>query len=254
MPLPWTRTLELQQPPMNGSDVTIMLGLVARTGIFRKKFGLASSEVFDAQAASMLLAVASDDGYVDDGKTAAARGKLYKIYVPVHRNRSIETWATLSNASGAVLLTFKVHAHGHNSDNNSPDGTALNLFTTNGNTPTGLMSLDFNSPEPDPVSYGPYPINRAVAGIPTAGANQSNAALLVPHIRSGILVHTGEWSGWAPPMEMPNSAGCLHSWPQFIHQIAELLPTLGVKMRNNTGGAMPYPYETQGLLSVELVG
>ena len=33
MPLPWTRTLELQQPPMNGSDVTIMLGLVARTGI-----------------------------------------------------------------------------------------------------------------------------------------------------------------------------------------------------------------------------
>ena len=50
--------------------------------------------------------------YVDDGKTAAARGKLYKIYVPVHRNRSIETWATLSNASGAVLLTFKVHAHG----------------------------------------------------------------------------------------------------------------------------------------------
>ena len=85
-------------------------------------------------------------------------------------------------------------------------------------------------------------------------ANQSNAALLVPHIRSGILVHTGEWSGWAPPMEMPNSAGCLHSWPQFIHQIAELLPTLGVKMRNNTGGAMPYPYETQGLLSVELVG
>ena len=29
---------------------------------FRKKFGLASSEVFDAQAASMLLAVALDDG------------------------------------------------------------------------------------------------------------------------------------------------------------------------------------------------
>ena len=53
--------------------------------------------------------------YVDDGKTAAARGKLYKIYVPVHRNRSIETWATLSNASGAVLLKFKVHAHGKSS-------------------------------------------------------------------------------------------------------------------------------------------
>ena len=65
-------------------------------------------------------------------RPASARGKLYKIFVPVHRNRSIETWATLSNATGAVLLAFKVHAHGKDT---------RNLFTNDGNTPTGLMSL-----------------------------------------------------------------------------------------------------------------
>lgn len=264
MPLPWTRPLQHTSPAMTGSDVTIAQALLNRwsgsnalneSGVydaatadavsqFRSAFRIGSGgATFDSATAEKLLEVASDDGYKDDGQPASARGKLYKIFVPVHRNRSIETWATLSNATGAVLLAFKVHAHGKDT---------RNLFTNDGNTPTGLMSLDFNSPEPDPVSYGPYPINRAVAGIRTPGP-QSNAELLVPNIRSGILVHTGEWPEWKPPMEMPNSEGCIHSWPQFIQQIALILPTLGVKMRNNTGGAMPYPYETQGILSVELI-
>jgi hypothetical protein len=81
-----------------------------------------------------------------------------------------------------------------------------------------------------PKLYGPYPVNRAVQGISvsaaqssvarstsTATANdsgtavllflQGNAAWLIPNIRDGILMHTGEWPGWTPPMAMPNSAG-----------------------------------------------
>jgi hypothetical protein len=38
-------------------------------------------------------------------------------------------------------------------------------FSGDGSTPTGLSTLDLNSPEPDPVSYGPYPINRFVQGL-----------------------------------------------------------------------------------------
>ena len=128
-----------------------------------------------------------------------------------------------------TLLTFVVRAHGKD---------ARNQFTTDGSTPTGLFGFDFNrcvfllfisvifnrkctfcpfscafcsdmkgkchSPEPDPVSYGPYPINRAVDGIQTtAGVSlQTNAELLLNNgIRSGILMHTGEWNqtiGWKP--------------------------------------------------------
>ena len=121
------------------------------------------------------------------------------------------------------------------------------------------MSLDFNSPEPDPVSYGPFPINRAVAGL-RATPLQSNAELLLNSgIRSGILLHTGEWNttiGWYPSKEkpglMPNSEGCVHSWPMYIQNIAELLPTLGVKMRKNPQTGKDYPFDPQGLLSVEL--
>lgn len=38
-----------------------------------------------------------------------------------------------------------------------------------GSTPTGLSTFDLNSPEPDPVSYGPYPVNRAVQGLKGIG-------------------------------------------------------------------------------------
>ena len=35
----------------------------------------------------------------------------------------------------------------------------LNEFTTNGNSVTGLIEVDLNSPEPDPDLYGPWPGN-----------------------------------------------------------------------------------------------
>jgi hypothetical protein len=39
--------------------------------------------------------------------------------------------------------------------------------------------------------YGPYPVNRFVRGL--AG----NAGWLVPEVRSGILLHTGEWANYS---------------------------------------------------------
>ena len=109
------------------------------------------------------------------------------------------------------------------------------------------MTFDLNSPEPIPKLYGPYPINRAVLGL------KGNAAFSMPHIRNGILMHTGEWPGWSPPAPMPNSAGCIHAWPASIERVWKLLVAQGVQVRKNPFGVLPYPYKPQGLLSVELV-
>ena len=129
-------------------------------------------------------------------------------------------------------------------------GPGLNQFAPDGDTPTGLMSFDLNSPEPIPKLYGPYPINRAVLGL------KGNAQWSLPHIRNGILMHTGEWhqyAGWNPPQPMPNSAGCIHAWPTSIEDVWHALVAEGVQVRKNPFGVLPYPYKPQGLLSVELV-
>jgi hypothetical protein len=54
----------------------------------------------------------------------------------------------------------------------------------------GLMTFDLNSPENDPVDFGPYPVNRAVQGL------KGNAFIVISNIRDGILLHTGEWPNW----------------------------------------------------------
>jgi len=115
-------------------------------------------------------------------------------------------------------------------------------------TPTGLTAVDPNSPEDEPEAFGPYPVTRFVEGL--AG----NARFLVPQQRNGLLVHTGKWAGWSEGQPMPNSDGCVHSWPQCVQSIAETLGRLGVGIRPNTDGALPYPYRPQGLASVFLVG
>ena len=69
------------------------------------------------------------------------------------------------------------------------------------------MTFDLNTPEDIVKFYGPYPVNRAVSGL------EGNAKFLLPNIRNGILMHTGEWPNWSPPEQMPNSAGCLHASP-----------------------------------------
>jgi hypothetical protein len=207
-----------------------------------------------------ILAVASDDGYVDDGRSASDQGYLYKLLIPVHRNRSIETNATFLDAHNNVLFRFTVRAKGHVVDgcgqamsepwpnfNNSGDG--LNTFTTDGRTPTGLIEIDPQTPEGDAKLYGPFPVTRFVRGL------RGNAAILLPHHRSGILLHTGQWgAAWQPPMSMPNSAGCVHTWPNNVERVWKTALSLGAVIRNNTNGKQPYPYRPQALASVYLVG
>lgn len=139
-----------------------------------------------------------------------------------------------------------------------------------------------------PVSYGPFPVNRAVQGIlgnaallesvydfhtisPSVSLSNS---LLLHSIRDGILMHTGLWPDWDPSMPMPNSHGCIHGhvwspssviivqfflfWPSSlqpddINKVWQILVGIGVQIRPNTFGALPYPYKPQGLLSVEQI-
>jgi len=192
----------------------------------------------------------SYDGYSDPLQFPLPNGALYKIYIPVHDNRSIETNATLYDANGTVLLQFVVRCHGQNDAN----GNQFNMFSPNGVTPTGLTTFDLNSPESDPVDYGPYPVQRAVQGLEGNSVfcmSNTNAS-----VRTGILMHTGEWwmKGWKAPMPMPNSDGCIHGWPNMIEAVWKTLVSIGVKVRKNPQTTLfPYPYATQGLLSIEQI-
>ena len=93
----------------------------------------------------------------------------------------------------------------------------LNQFTTNGDTTTGLIEVDLNTPEPDPDLYGPWNVVRFVRGV------DGNARFLQPNIRDGILLHTCNWTTasqpWDETMTMPNSAGCVQGHPTDIKKV-----------------------------------
>ena len=115
----------------------------------------AAAVTFDGVTAATLLDAHERDGVVDSAAlTAASYGLLYKISVPVHRNRSIETNATLYDANNTALMSFVVRAHGHDFANDPAvwpeysDTVGLNQFSNDGATPTGVMLCDLNSPEP----------------------------------------------------------------------------------------------------------
>lgn len=268
MPPPFTRELELRQPPLSGPDVVVLQHLLARgawaapaqTGAFDSATAAAvaaaapgSKGRLDAAAARSVLERCGADGYADDGRPAAARGRLYKLHVAVSRDRSREATATLLDAKNAVLVRFTARLHGADELGERPpwpsysDTPGLTQLAPDGNTPTGLYELDLNAPEPNATLYGPFPVNRAVVGL------EGNARFLLPHLRNGILVHTGAWPGWTPGTPMPNSEGCIHAGPEDVEAVWRALEGLGVEVRPNTGGALPYPYTPQGLLSVEEV-
>lgn len=145
---------------------------------------------------SVYIELHSADGVKDSGFTAASRGYLYKFFIPVYTNRSIESSGSLYDAQNNLIMTFPVRTHGHR-DEGSPSAPwpdfgngdyGLNQFTSNGATTTGLVEMDLNSPEPDPAMYGPWPVNRVVRGL------EGNAAFLLPYIRDGQLIHTGFYS------------------------------------------------------------
>jgi len=258
-PCPFTRYLQLQDPPLTGKDVIILQNLLLRspfvggkvyvTGIFDSNTSLALKSfqqgnsldpngILDPTTGEKLLSLQMSDGYKDDGKILP--GYKYKVHIAVPQNRSIEPTASLYDSGMNLIFQFRVRLHGQ---------PGRNQFCTNGDTPTGLSLFDLNSPEDNPKVYGPYPVNRVVQGL------SGNAKILLSNsvstIRSGILLHTGEWANWQPPEPMPNSDGCIHTWPEFCRTVWIHLISLGVEVRTNTGGQLPYPYVPQGLISIE---
>ena len=158
-----------------------------------------------------------------------------------------------------MLFTFATRTHGQSNPPsaawpNYNNSVGLNQFSSDGNTPTGLASIDLNSagPAQDEKYYGPYPVQRVIAGI--AG---NMALLLQPqssNIRSGILMHTGEWPGWSDGDQMPDSDGCIHVHPDDLDRINTILTTqLGVVVHNNTFSSKDYPYSPQGIISVQQI-
>ncbi|XP_046841485.1 uncharacterized protein LOC124435547 [Xenia sp. Carnegie-2017] len=271
MPKPFTRVLRISTPQQSGKDVVILQNLLTRsefvkikvipTGVYDKQTAKAVSEykignslksnitVFDNITAALVLYQLSYDRYKDDGFIPS--GYKFKIYVPVHRNRNIETDGILMNSKGLVLYKFRVRAHGAVDSS----GHTLNQLTTNGNTPTGLVECDLNTKEPDEKAFGPYPVVRAVKGLKgnaAIGKNENDTFL--SNYRFGILIHTGEWKHWNTTMNMPNSNGCMHVHPDDMKKIDDILiRELNVKANENPFGKMPYPYPCQGILSIEQI-
>lgn len=277
MPPPFTRQLFVTSPVMTGNDVLIAQTLLSRdksvssltvdgkfgsesaqaTSSFQQNNDLKVTGILDSISAQALLDLHGADNYKDSDFTAASMGYLYKIHVPVHANRSIETMATLFDKDNNVMLTFKTRQHGHREEGTQPwpdygnGDYGLNQFTSNGNTITGLVEIDLNSPEPDPQLYGPWPINRVVRGL------DGNALLLLPNIRDGVLFHTGNWTtseeNWDPSKDMPNSSGCIHAHPADVELIYKTLLSLGVTVNNNPFSGKNYPYKPQGVGVIELI-
>lgn len=274
MPLPFYRELKLSSPEMTGSDVIIAQNLLLRdsavsefnpngvysdtsdqaTRNFQEAHGLDVSGVVNEETAALLLELHSADGVKDTGFTAASMGYLYKFFIPVYKNRSIESAGVLYDKNNKILLTFPVRTHGHRDDGSSaewPDmgngDYGLNQFSSNGATVTGIVEVDLNSPEPDPALYGPWPVNRVVRGL------EGNGVFLLPNIRDGILLHTGNWTsgGWTPYSPMPNSAGCMHSYPEHVERIYQALVREGVVVNENTFSGKNYPYKPQGIAVIE---
>jgi lipoprotein-anchoring transpeptidase ErfK/SrfK len=80
---------------------------------------------------------------------------------------------------------------------------------------------------------------------------------VLPNIRDGLLIHTGNWSttsvDWDETMDMPNSSGCIHGHPTDVQKIYNILVSLGVKVNPNTYSGKNYPYKPQGIAVIELM-
>jgi len=227
VPFPFTRVLSLGD---TGNDVWVLQGLLRRSTLdleltgkfdrptaealvnFQTAHHMPGTGTLEAEDARRVLFELSHDSWVDPMLPSDGSWQ-YKIAVTITPNRALESRGLLLDGKNTILHSFPVRLHGHSIPATKEDWPAfdsesvgVNQFTSNGNTPTGLGWLDFNTPfAPEHhATYGPYHINRVVSGI--AG----NMGFLLPKVRSGILVHTGNWTGaagWTPEFDMPNSAG-----------------------------------------------
>ena len=260
MPGPFTRPLMLRDPLLVGEDVVILQNLLQRfpleralritsaydqetaaaVSYFQAANNVNATGIFDDQTAHLLLDKCLSDGF-KDMKTPLL-GYKFKFYVPVFKDRNRETNATLYDADGHERFKFRIRAHGAL----DKSGNVINQLTTNGNTPTGLMTFDLNSPVPEPYRkpFGPYPVLRCVRGLKgNAAIGDGLGHTLYGTYRSEILLHTGEWQDWDPSKNMPNSLGCMKCHPEDQKKIVEILTNeLNVKVRHNPLGKQPYPY------------
>lgn len=268
-PAPFSKVLSLENPPMEGKDVVILQNLLLRSPFVRpieksgvydretseavasyqKGNGLPSNGIFNTTTASLVLKQLMYDGYKDDHTVPS--GYKFKVHIPVYKDRTIETIGTLYDSNNKVMYTFRARCHGAM----DATGKEINQLTRDGNTPTGLVTFDLNSPEPNLKSFGPYPVIRAVKGLKgNAAIGKNKDDTFLSDYRSGILLHTGEWDHWNPSEPMPNSLGCIHVHPTDLHTIDDILVhKLGVVVHKNPFGENPYPYVPQGILSIEQI-
>lgn len=278
VPYPFQRDLDFNpHTPMSGKDIftlqhmlnrwdrkpnlpiTQKYDLATATALasWKKSHGFENTTKFTAEHAFKLLDDFQYDNYKDQGIKAADMGLKFRVYIPVYRNRSIETTATLFDDQNNVLHQWITRTRAHTVFGEEPwpawDSATfgLNEFTGWGFTPSGLSLLDLNTPEPAEVEdlYGKWDVLRAVRGI------EGNAAICMPYLRNGILMHTGNWHkhGWTPDKPMPNSAGCMHNHPTDQEIVMNILKAKGVIANENPFGKLPYPFEPQGLLSIEVI-
>jgi len=116
-----------------------------------------------------------------------------------------------------------------------------------------MFQMDFTSSHPERSGFGPYPINNLMRGI------QGNAGLVVhgagartvyPNMRGGVYLHTGYWSSWQDPGRvMPVSHGCIHTHPNAIKHIWDVLSSYNVKATPHGNGK----YQPRGLMSIEVI-
>jgi len=287
--LPFHRSLRLQEPLMEGKDIAILQNLLRRQSFvsstlratgrydaatlqsvksFQQRYKLSQQDgIFDPETGRKVLDELMSDGY---SSTDIPHDCKFFIRVPLRKDRTIEVNATLHRcgaseqgeaAHGEVLHTFLLRARG-----GTKNGVMLNQLTSNGDTPTGLSSIDLNT-EFKPQwrwkrSFGVYPVLRLVKGLKGNAAigrdgvtgNDDTAESFLNDYRYGILVHSFEREEWVPSMPMPDSYGCMKVHPADQRKIIDILRNkLGVKMRNNTFGRLPYPHKPQGLISIEEV-
>ena len=180
----------------------------------------------------------------------------YAVTLEVYADRANETRASLwLRGMNQPRLSFLARTKGQQ---------GWSQFHTSGDTPTGLYAIDLQTPFENHKSFGKWPVNRLVAGLVVAGRerkptnaqvvrNAYGADVRNTTMRSGLLMHTGEWAGWTPQKPMPNSEGCIHIHPDACEEVAAILQGHGVEARPNSNGALPYPYKPQGVLSLSLV-
>jgi len=273
--LPFTRELDVQIPPLEGKDIVILQNLLRRhakvtrikaTGLFDEKTKQAVKKfqesenlqqqngILDPNTGRKIIELLMHDGYKDDG--TCPLDYKFNVHVPLYRNRSIETMATLykCDSKPVVLHKFIIRARG-----GTKNGQPLNQLTSNGDTPTGLSTIDLNTKFPDNGKlrqmFGPYPILRIVKGVLGNVAigkdDMEPKDTFLNNYRFGILVHTGIWKNWNSTLPMGNSLGCLRTHPYDQKKIFMSLKEIGVVMRQNTFGKLPYLHRPQGFISVE---